>query len=58
MGVGKASEEKGKSRERLKYEGHKRQQPVITKARKSVAGFKLREGANVGVKVTLRKNKV
>ena len=32
------------------------QQPVITKARKSVAGFKLREGTNVGVKVTLKKN--
>ena len=31
------------------------QQPVITSARKSVAGFKLREGVNVGVKVTLRK---
>ena len=31
------------------------QKPVITKARKSVAGFKLREGSNVGVKVTLRK---
>ena len=34
------------------------QQPVITKARKSVAGFKLREGVNVGVKVTLRKKKM
>ena len=34
------------------------QQPVITKARKSVAGFKLREGVNVGVKVTLRKDKM
>ena len=31
------------------------QQPIVTKARKSVAGFKLREGSNVGVKVTLRK---
>ena len=34
------------------------QQPVITTARKSVAGFKLREGVNVGVKVTLRKQKM
>ena len=34
------------------------QNPVITKARKSVAGFKLREGVNVGVKVTLRKQKM
>ena len=30
------------------------QKPVVTKARKSIAGFKLREGQNVGVKVTLR----
>jgi len=30
------------------------QKPVITKARKSIAGFKLREGQSVGVKVTLR----
>ena len=30
------------------------QQPVITKARKSIAGFKLREGQTIGVKVTLR----
>ncbi len=30
------------------------QKPVITKARKSIAGFKLREGYSVGAKVTLR----
>lgn len=30
------------------------QKPVVTKARKSIAGFKLREGQPVGVKVTLR----
>ena len=30
------------------------QQPVITRARKSVAGFKLREGRAIGMKVTLR----
>ena len=30
------------------------QRPVVTKARKSIAGFKLREGQNVGCKVTLR----
>ena len=34
------------------------QKPVITKARKSIAAFKLREGANVGCKVTLRKDKM
>jgi large subunit ribosomal protein L5 len=30
------------------------QQPIITKARKSISNFKLREGMPVGVKVTLR----
>ena len=30
------------------------QKPVITKARKSIAGFKIREGQNIGCKVTLR----
>src|SRR4030065_377282 len=30
------------------------QKPVVTKARKSIANFKLREGKSVGVKVTLR----
>lgn len=30
------------------------QQPVITKAKKSIAGFKVREGQSIGCKVTLR----
>ncbi len=30
------------------------QKPVVTKAHKSIAGFKLREGQPIGVKVTLR----
>ncbi|GIV83716.1 MAG: 50S ribosomal protein L5 [Candidatus Roseilinea sp.] len=30
------------------------QRPIVTKARKSIAGFKLREGRPIGVKVTLR----
>lgn len=34
------------------------QRPVITKARKSIAAFKLREGANIGCKVTLRSDKM
>jgi len=34
------------------------QQPIITKARKSIAAFKLREGRSVGVKVTLRGRKM
>ena len=32
------------------------QKPVVTKARKSIAGFKLREGQSIGCKVTLRGN--
>ncbi len=34
------------------------QKPVITKAKKSIAGFKLREGANMGAKVTLRRDRM
>jgi large subunit ribosomal protein L5 len=30
------------------------QQPIITKAKKSIAGFRLREGMSIGTKVTLR----
>ena len=34
------------------------QKPVVTKAKKSIAAFKLREGANIGCKVTLRSDKM
>ena len=34
------------------------QKPVVTKARKSIAGFKLREGMAIGAKVTLRGNRM
>ena len=34
------------------------QKPIITKAKKSVANFKLREGMPIGAKVTLRGNKM
>jgi len=34
------------------------QRPVITKSKKANASFKLREGMPIGVKVTLRKNKM
>lgn len=34
------------------------QKPVITKARKSIAGFKVREGWPIGCKVTLRKERM
>jgi large subunit ribosomal protein L5 len=34
------------------------QKPVVTKAKKSIAAFKLREGVKVGCKVTLRSGKM
>ena len=34
------------------------QKPIVTKARKSVANFKLREGMNIGCKVTLRADRM
>ena len=34
------------------------QKPVVTKAKKSIAGFKLRKGVNIGCKVTLRKDRM
>ncbi len=34
------------------------QKPVITKAKKSIAGFKLRKGLSIGCKVTLRKKRM
>ena len=34
------------------------QRPIVTKAKKSIAAFKLREGAKIGFKVTLRSGKM
>lgn len=34
------------------------QKPTITRAKKSIAGFKLRKGMEIGCKVTLRKNRM
>lgn len=34
------------------------QKPVVTRARKSIAGFKVREGWPIGVKVTLRRGQM
>ncbi len=34
------------------------QRPIVTRAKKSIAGFKLREGMAIGVKVTLRGNRM
>ena len=56
MGVGGATQDSKRitfaAGEMEKIAGQK---PVITKARKSIAGFKLRDGMNIGCKVTLRK---
>ena len=55
MGVGKAIEHNKRIDAAAKDLGTiAGQKPVITKARRSVAGFKLREGMPVGTKVTLR----
>ena len=34
------------------------QKPIVTKAKKSIAAFKLREGVDIGCKVTLRQDKM
>jgi large subunit ribosomal protein L5 len=55
MGVGEGSQDKKKVATALQeMQLIAGQQPVITKAKKSIAGFKLREGMPIGVKVTLR----
>ncbi|MDR1493733.1 MAG: 50S ribosomal protein L5 [Planctomycetaceae bacterium] len=55
MGVGVATQDKKYLEEALdamtQISGQK---PVVTKARKSIAGFRLREGSNIGCKATLR----
>lgn len=55
MGVGEGSQDKKKVATALQeMQLIAGQKPVITKAKKSIAGFKLREGMPIGVKVTLR----
>jgi len=55
MGVGKATQQpsllEGAVRDLTAISGQK---PVVTKAKDSIAGFKLREGQSIGCKVTLR----
>tara|TARA_Y100001935_G_scaffold196844_1_gene164958 strand:+ start:77 stop:619 length:543 start_codon:yes stop_codon:yes gene_type:complete len=59
MGVGEAANEKGKIEGAVSdLKMISGQKPQVTKARKSVAGFKLRENTNIGVKVTLRRNRM
>ena len=59
MGVGEASQDKKKvqtaAEEMALIAGQK---PVITKAKKSIAQFKLREGMPIGCKVTLRRERM
>lgn len=56
MGVGEASQDKKKIQSALQeMELISGQKPQMTKAKKSIAGFKLREGMTVGCKVTLRR---
>jgi large subunit ribosomal protein L5 len=55
MGVGEGSQDKKKVTVALEeMQLIAGQKPVVTKAKKSIAGFKLREGMPIGVKVTLR----
>jgi len=55
MGVGRATQQasliEGAQRDLEVITGQK---PVVTRAKKSIAGFKLREGNSIGAKVTLR----
>jgi large subunit ribosomal protein L5 len=59
MGVGDATQDKKRvetaAAEMQQIAGQK---PVITKAKKSIAQFKLREGMPIGVKVTLRRDRM
>ena len=59
MGMGEAKENP-KSLEKAVEEMEiiSGQKPVTTKAKKSIANFKLREGMPIGAKVTLRANKM
>ena len=59
MGIGEAVADSKKAQTALKdLQAIAGQKPVATKARKSIAGFKLREGMVVGGKVTLRKDRM
>jgi large subunit ribosomal protein L5 len=55
MGVGRATQQpsllEGAVRDLTQITGQK---PMVTKAKQSIAGFKLREGNSIGAKVTLR----
>ena len=59
MGVGEATQDKKRvETAAAEMELIAGQKPVITKAKKSIAQFKLREGMPIGVKVTLRRERM
>jgi len=59
MGVGEATQDKKKVTQAAEeMELIAGQKPVITKAKKSIAQFKLREGMPIGAKVTLRRERM
>jgi large subunit ribosomal protein L5 len=59
MGVGEATQDKKKVEQAAsEMEAIAGQKPVITKAKKSIAQFKLREGMPIGCKVTLRRERM
>jgi large subunit ribosomal protein L5 len=59
MGVGEATSDSKKINAAVaELTAISGQKPVITKARKSIATFKLREGMNIGCKVTLRRQRM
>ena len=59
MGVGEAKENAKALESALKdLETISGQKPIVTKAKKSVANFKIREGLAIGCKVTLRGDKM
>jgi large subunit ribosomal protein L5 len=59
MGVGEAlTDKKALESATADLEKIAGQKPVVTKARKSIAGFKVREGWPIGCKVTLRQDKM
>jgi large subunit ribosomal protein L5 len=59
MGVGEATQDKKKvETAAAEMQAITGQRPVITKAKKSIAQFKLREGMPIGCKVTLRRDRM
>jgi large subunit ribosomal protein L5 len=59
MGVGEATQDKKKvETAAAEMQAISGQRPVITKAKKSIAQFKLREGMPIGCKVTLRRERM